>query len=165
MFILLLLLWIILNGKINVEILCIGVLLVSAISYFMYQYLGYTSSNDGKLLRKIAWGLWFLVVVTVEVVKSGIATLKFVVEKEINIQPQIVVFKVPIKNEFLKIILANAITLTPGTITLHIEEDRFYVHAFDYTLGQELQDSVLIKVLKKMEDDLENYGKEREVHE
>lgn len=165
MFILLLLLWIILNGKINVEILCIGILVVSAVSYFMYKNLGYSSSNDGKLMRKIAWGLWFLGIVVIEVVKSGLAVLKFVVEKDINIQPQIVVFRVPIKTDFLKMILANAITLTPGTITLHIEGDKFYVHAFDYTFGEELQGSVFITALKKIEDDLENYGKETEIHE
>lgn len=165
MFVLLLLLWIILNGKINVEILCIGILLVSAISYFMYQYLGYTSTNDGKLLKKIILGLWFLGIVVVEVVKSGVTVLRFVMEKDINIQPQIVVFSVPLKSDFLKIILANAITLTPGTITLDIKGDKFYVHAFDYTLGEELVDSIFVRALVKIEQDLEQNGKENKFHE
>ncbi len=162
MFVLLLLLWIILNGKINGEILVTGILLVSAVSYIMYRYLGYTSSEPGNLFRKIAWAMWFLWIVLVEVVKSGVAVLKFVMEKEIDIQPQIVVFRVPLKSEFLRIILANAYTLTPGTITLHLDGELFYVHAFDYTFGEDVVDSIMLKTLVKMEADLAEHSRKKE---
>lgn len=159
MFILLLLLWIILNGKINLEIICIGLLLVSAISYFMYQYLGYTSAAQGRLWRKIGWALWYLGIVFIEVIKSGVAVMKFVVAKEVDIQPQIVVFSVPLKSELMKIILANCITLTPGTITLNIEGDLFYVHAFDYTFGEDVADSSFHRLLLRIEEDLSKVEK------
>ncbi|MFI3253904.1 MAG: Na+/H+ antiporter subunit E [Eubacteriales bacterium] len=163
MFVLLLLLWIILNGKINMEIIVTGVLLVATISHLMYRYLGYAPSEPGNLLRKLCWALRFLAIVFVEVLKSGVAVLKFVMEKEIDIQPQIVVFSVPLKSEFLKIILANAYTLTPGTITLHIENDLFYIHAFDYTFGEDVVDSIMLKTLIKMEKDLEAHSKKEEM--
>lgn len=154
MFILLLLLWVILNGRITTEILCVGVVLVSGISHFMYKHLGYVPSGEGRLLRKIFWSLYFLVLLVVEVVKSGFMIMKFVMEKEIDIQPQIVVFPVKLKSEFLKIILAHSITLTPGTITLNIEDDLFYVHAFDYTFGEDVVDSSFHRLLLRIEEDL-----------
>lgn len=155
MFLLLLLLWILLNGKVNLEILLTGVILVWAISTFMYHHLGYVSSEQKHIFRKLAWAFLFVSVVVIEAVKSGLAVLKFVVAPDMDIQPQIVVFHVPLKSEFLRIILANAITLTPGTITINIEEQLFYVHAFDYTMGEDAVNTPMMQVLLKAEADLE----------
>ncbi len=154
MFILLLMLWIVLNGRITTEILCVGVVLVSGISHFMYKHLGYVPSAEGRFFRKLCWAVYFFGVLVVEVVKSGMMILQFVLAKEMDIQPQIVVFPVKLKSEFLKIILAHSITLTPGTITLNIEGDLFYVHAFDYTFGEDVVDSVFHRLLVKIEQDL-----------
>lgn len=162
MFFLLLLLWIILNGRITAEILIIGVVLVYGISNFMYKHLGYVSSEQKLVHRKIAWAFLYAVVLCVEVVKSGLAVIKFVVAKDLDIQPQIVVFRVPLKSELLRIILANSITLTPGTITINIENDIFYVHAFDYTLGEDVVNCAMLRILQKAEADIEK-AENREV--
>lgn len=155
MFLLLLLLWILLNGRLTLEIFLVGLVLVSVISSFMYKYLGYVPSEQGNYGKKIGWGVLYSGVLFVEVVKSGIAVLQFVLAKEVDIQPQIVMYRVPLKSELLKIVLANSITLTPGTITLQVEDDLFYVHAFDYTLGEDLIHSPMLKVLMRMEESLE----------
>lgn len=155
MFLLLLLLWILLNGKLTLEILLIGLVLVWAISAFMYKHLGYVPSDRENVLRKTGWALLYLVVLCGEVIKSGLTVLKFVTARKVDIQPQIVLFRVPLKTELLKIVMANSITLTPGTVTLHIEDEWFYVHVFDYTLGEELPDNVMLRLLMKMEADME----------
>lgn len=162
MFLLLLLLWILLNGKVNFEILCIGVVLVWAISNFMYHHLGYVSSEQKFIFRKLGWTFIFAGVVLVEAIKSGLGVLKFVLQREMDIQPQIVVFRVPLKSEFLRIILANSITLTPGTITLNVDGDLFTVHAFDYTMGEDVVNCPMMQVLMKAEMDIEK-AEQREV--
>lgn len=155
MYFLLLLLWILLNGRLTVEILCIGIVLVWGISAFMHNHLGYVPSEQKQILRKLAWAFLYGLVVCWEVVKSGIGVLEFVVARKVDIQPQIVVFRVPLKSEFLRIILANCITLTPGTITLNVEDDIFYVHAFDYTMGEDVVNSSMMRILMKAEADIE----------
>jgi multicomponent Na+:H+ antiporter subunit E len=44
------------------------------------------------------------------------------------IKPGIVKVKTTLKNEFAKTILANSVTLTPGTLTVEVDGDNFYVH-------------------------------------
>ena len=83
--------------------------------------------------------------------KSAIAVYKRVYSKKIEIQPQMVFFDVDIKSEFLRFVLANSITLTPGTITVDVDDNHFCVHALDYTLAEGIEDSVFIKMLKIME--------------
>jgi multicomponent Na+:H+ antiporter subunit E len=44
------------------------------------------------------------------------------------INPGIVKVKTKLKNEFAKTVLANSITLTPGTLTVEVDGEDFYVH-------------------------------------
>ncbi|MBE6877702.1 MAG: sodium:proton antiporter [Ruminococcaceae bacterium] len=151
MYILLLLFWIILNGKITAEILVFGVVIAAAIFWFMCKYLDYSPRYELCVARNTIWILTYFVVLVIEIFKSAIAVYKRVYSKKIEIQPQMVFFDVDIESEFLRFVLANSITLTPGTITVDVNDNHFCVHALDYTLAEGIEDSVFIKMLKIME--------------
>ena len=151
MYILLLLFWIILNGKITREILIFGVVLAAAIFWFMCKFLDYSPKYEMFVAKNFFWILTYFVVLVIEMFKSAIAVYKRVYSKKIEIQPQMVFFDVDIKSEFLRFVLANSITLTPGTITVDVDDNHFCVHALDYTLAEGIEDSVFIKMLKIME--------------
>lgn len=155
MYILLLLLWIAINGKCTLEILIFGLVIVSGVYLFMCRCLEYSPRSDTIVGKNILHTLVYIGALFVEVIKSSIAVLKFVLTPTIHFEPQIAVFHVDLKSEFLQTILANSITLTPGTITLNMEDGTFYVHALDYTLAQGLQDSIFVKLLTKMEQTME----------
>ena len=53
--------------------------------------------------------------------------------------PRVVTFKTYLKTDFAKFVLANSITLTPGTITMLIRGDVFHIH----TMSQFLEDDLL----------------------
>ena len=46
-----------------------------------------------------------------------------------RLRPQIVRFRTRLRGDVARVFLGNAITLTPGTITLDIDDDEFVVHA------------------------------------
>ncbi len=152
MYILLLLFWIILNGKITTEILLFGLVIAGAIYWAMCKFLDYSPKNDWFVAKNIIWILTYFVVLIIEIFKSAIAVYTRVYSRKIEIQPQIIFFDVDIESEFLRFVLANSITLTPGTITVDVDEKRFCVHALDYSLADGIEDSVFIKMLKKMEE-------------
>lgn len=151
MYILLLLFWIILNGKITAEILVFGVLLAAAIFWFMCKFLDYSPKYEICVAKNFIWILTYFVVLVIEIFKAAIAVYKFVYRRKIEIQPQMVFFDVDIKSEFLRFVLANSITITPGTITVDVDDNHFCVHALDYTLAEGIENSVFIKILKIME--------------
>ncbi len=152
MYILLFLLWILLNGRVTLEIVILG-LFISGFTYWvMCKFLEHNPKSDFRFIKNIFFILFYIVVLAVEIVKSSLQVMGFVFSKKIEIQPQIVFFKVPLKNDFLKTILANSITLTPGTITVSVDEDTFCIHALDYTLIEDMGNSRLYGLLKKMED-------------
>ena len=48
-------------------------------------------------------------------------------------------------------VLANSITLTPGTITIRMEGNEFYVHCLDKEFAEGMESSIFVELLSKME--------------
>lgn len=68
-----------------------------------------------------------------ELLASNIAVLRIVLRPRIRIQPGIVAFHTELRSEAAITCLANMITLTPGTLTLDVSEDRstLFIHTLD----------------------------------
>jgi multicomponent Na+:H+ antiporter subunit E len=66
-----------------------------------------------------------------EIAKSNVAVLKAALKPEIDITPRLVRVPVQAESDLSRCVFANSITLTPGTVTIEIEDDAFLVHALD----------------------------------
>jgi len=78
--------------------------------------------RPGYAIYYCLWLFW-------QIILSAWAVTKIVINPKFHNQSCIVKFKVKYPNIQSKVILANSITLTPGTITLKVEGDQFTVHA------------------------------------
>ncbi|MDF2678435.1 MAG: sodium:proton antiporter [Bacillota bacterium] len=57
-----------------------------------------------------------------------------------------------LKNEFNKTVLANSITLTPGTLTLDSTNDKLIIHCLDKEVAKGLENSKFEQMLLKKEE-------------
>jgi len=73
----------------------------------------------------------YLFVFLVALVKANFDVARRVISPSLPINPGIVKFKTNLKSEFAKMVLANSITLTPGTLTVDIIGDTYYIHWID----------------------------------
>ena len=150
MFILLFIFWILLNGKINLEITIIGLIICGLVYAFACLFLKFSFKKDMLYCKGLVLLLFYLVLLTIEVIKSNLNIITLIWSKK-EVEPKIRHFNVDLKTRFLRVIFANSITLTPGTITIDLEEDEFIVHALRYEYIDGIENSGLLKVLKKME--------------
>jgi len=65
--------------------------------------------------------------------------------------PKLAVFKTKLKTRAARVVLADCITLTPGTITVHLADDEYLVHCLDESMEDGLHDSAFERRLIKME--------------
>ena len=65
--------------------------------------------------------------------KANFDVAKRVINPNLPINPGIVSFETQLQNDFAKMVLANSITLTPGTLTIDVVDNMFYVHWIDVT--------------------------------
>ncbi len=126
-FILSLLFWLLLTFNLTIPNLIVGSLasmLCSAIFSRMYF------SNVGKFLQphRYFWFLVYLVIFIWECIKANFDVAYRVLHPAMPIKPGIVKVKTTLKSDFAKTLLANSITMTPGTITVDIIGDEFYIH-------------------------------------
>lgn len=81
------------------------------------------------------WG-WLLV----QVVKSNLAMLALLLQWRPALDPKILNVKITQTNDLGRAILANCVTLTPGTVTLEMHEDHMVVHALTASSAAELME-------------------------
>jgi len=78
--------------------------------------------------KRFIYILRYILVFSFELLKSNLKVAKIVLSPKMNINPGIVKFKTNLKSDMAKMLLANSITLTPGTLTVDVVDDIFYIH-------------------------------------
>lgn len=78
--------------------------------------------------RRLGVFLIYLFVLAKEVVKANLDVAYRVLHPRMPINPGIVTIRTRLSQDIAKLVLANSITLTPGTFTVDIIGDRLLVH-------------------------------------
>ena len=151
-FLLILALWIIFNGQITAEILILGIVFSSVIYLFLCKFLHFSFKTDITWLKKSGYIIEYLAVLFIEIVKANVCVGKMMLSSRDDVEPAIVKFTSGLKTEKARVILANSITLTPGTITVRLQFDEFTVHCLDKSLAAGLDSSIFVKLLERMEN-------------
>jgi len=79
-------------------------------------------------LKRILYSIAYLGILLVEIIKANFDVAYRVLHPKLPIRPGIVMIKTELKQDIAKMILANSITLTPGTFTLDVLGDTFLIH-------------------------------------
>lgn len=142
MFVILLLLWIIFNGRLAIDVIVSGVLISAVIGWFAMRFCGWGGKKKWKWSRVLPCFLSHCVLLVKEIFFSNLAVMKLILspKMEEKVHPQMVRFPVTLKTPFARMLLANSITLTPGTITVRLHPDTFVVHALTPDMGKDLDD-------------------------
>ena len=151
MYVLFFLLWIIFNGRITVEIVVFGLVISAAVYWFICKFMDFSPQRELMYLKKGGYLIQYLYYLVREIVLANFATMKLIGSSNRVVEPVLVEFDTHFKNDTSKFLLANSITLTPGTITVAINGDRFIVHCLDKSLAEGMDSSVFVKLLEKIE--------------
>ena len=153
MYVLFLLAWIIFNGNITLEILIFGVVIAAVMLAFMCKFMDYSLKKELNVYKKSIWFFMYVVLLIREIIKANLAIIPKILTIEEEMDPIIVKFRTSLKSDFTKMLLANSITLTPGTITVSLEEDEYTIHCLDTSLAEGLENSEFEKMLKKLDEE------------
>lgn len=124
--------WIVMSGKFDWFHLGMGVISSALVAGLSNDLL--FEGHSKKLVPnviKFALFLRYVMWLARQIVRANlhIAGLSLSLFPKKHLDPHIVKFRTSLKTDFARFVLANSITLTPGTVTVRIENDIFYVHA------------------------------------
>ena len=153
MFLVFLALWFIFNERMTVELLVIGLLVSALVDLFSIKILGMRYKGSLKRLARLTGGvfayIWRLIV---EIFKANASVIRLIVSPTLEVEPELHFFKTKLKSDAARVLLANSITLTPGTITCMLEDDKLCVHALDKSLAEGIENTDFEQKLLKLEE-------------
>lgn len=143
-------LWIFLSGHFTPLLLILGgvsVVLTVYISMRMdlVDHESYPIHISPKLPAFFVYIIFEIVLANIDVVKRI-----FKVGGK-NISPEFIEVPVPQKTDLGRAIYANAITLTPGTVSVDLGEDKVLVHALTKEAAEELLSGEMAKMIPDIE--------------
>jgi multicomponent Na+:H+ antiporter subunit E len=147
------LLWVIFNGNITLEICLFGIVIAAVIFAFTCKFMDYSIQKEKQNLKKIFKFFRYVCVLIMEIMKANLAVIHMILSEEEELEPTIVSFHSDMKTPAGRAFLANAITLTPGTITVSLEDSDYVVHCLDSDLAVGLDSSVFVDLLTDLEKD------------
>ena len=143
--------WIIFNGRVTVVIVLFGVVIAVLIFAFICRFMDYSISKELKFYKKAPLFCKYVWLLVKEIIKANISVCRMILTRKEIMEPVIVKVHTNLRTEIARVILANSITLTPGTITVSVTERELLVHCLDKSLAEGMEDSVFVKLLEKME--------------
>ena len=102
-------------------------------------------------MKKSGYFFRYILILIREIFKANMAVIHLILPDREEVEPVMSSFHTDLKTDMAKAILANSITLTPGTITVSMEENELVVHCLDKSMADGMEDSVFVKMLEKLE--------------
>jgi multicomponent Na+:H+ antiporter subunit E len=129
--------WLLLSGFFEPLLLGLGVLscvIVVSIAHRMD-----VNDHEGHPIH-LGWRiLTYWVWLAVEIVKASLDVARRIVDPRLPIHPVLVRVKAGQASELGQVIYANSITLTPGTVSMQIEDGEILVHAIAQEMADDLE--------------------------
>jgi multicomponent Na+:H+ antiporter subunit E len=125
--------WILLAGTAKQELVYGGLasLIISLLFLERLTILADINLN----IRALLYSIGYIFVFSWELIKSNFDVARRIISPKLPINPGIVKVKTKLKSPLGRAILANSITLTPGTLTVEIRDQYFYIHWIDVSVS------------------------------
>lgn len=143
--------WIIFNGKVTLEIVLFGVAIAVGMFWFICRFMDYSWKKEQIVYQTVPLFIQYILILIREIWKANGIVCRMILSRREVVEPVLVHVHTNLKSEMARMILANSITLTPGTITVSLTGDRLLVHCLDKSLAEGMEDSVFVTLLEKME--------------
>ena len=123
--------WVVFNGRLTLEIALFGVAVAGAVFAFVCKFMGYSLQKELRFYKKIPSFCQYLYYLVKEIIAANITVSRMILTRKEQMEPVIVHVRTDLKTETARMMLANSITLTPGTITVALTENDLLVHCLE----------------------------------
>ena len=141
--------WLLLSGIYTPFLLSLGVLSCGLVVW-LAQRMGLLDDdvpNIGLLLRFFAYLPWLIG----EIAKANIDVIKRTLSPQLPISPTLFRVRCTQRSDLGRVIFANSITLTPGTVAIMVEDDYIEVHALSQETADDLTKGVMDQRVSRVE--------------
>lgn len=151
MFMVLLALWLIFAGGFSLTNCILGAVASGLVTLLCRKFMGGRPVPLRKVLDKAGKTALYLLMLLKEIVLANLAVLKLLYSRK-RVRPLLLRFRSPLRSDGANTLVANSITLTPGTITVDVGNGEFCVHALDRSLAEGIESCSFLEKAKELEE-------------
>lgn len=122
--------WILFTGSFDITSLVLGAsfsLIVAVLTYD--SFIAESEAAWKSLVPRLHWGIAYLFILLYRLYLSSFQVFFSMITRRYN--PRVVHFRTRLRSEIARSAVATSITMTPGTMTLELDEDHLVVHWLD----------------------------------
>ncbi len=150
-FILLMAFWLLISASTHWQHILVGAIFSLILTVF-WSNLNISAVNRTNFTILQAFLLIkYFVHLVIEIVIANISVAMIVLNPRLPISPGIVIMRCDLERSLLRVLYVNSITLTPGTITVELEDNLLIVHALTEDVAHGVEDWALNRRLMEME--------------
>ncbi|MBL03693.1 MAG: hypothetical protein CL486_09330 [Acidobacteria bacterium] len=135
--------WLILSGRFDIGHVTTGLFCACLITFLTTGWLRQPSASLGARpsVDGVSWVSFFLYLpwLGAQIVLANLHVARVVLSPNLPVNPSLVRTPVNESNTYARLVLANSITLTPGTVSLDLTEKEIVVHALTSTTAASVQ--------------------------
>ncbi|MHB8788377.1 MAG: Na+/H+ antiporter subunit E [Desulfobulbaceae bacterium] len=122
------LVWLLLNNSVAPGQLLLGAILALALPLFTVRFW-----PDRPRLRKPLMLMRYIAVLFWDIILANLTVARLILGPTARLRPAFIRLPLELRNEFAIVVLANTISLTPGTVSSDLSPDRrtLLIHALD----------------------------------
>lgn len=142
--------WLLNSGYYTLLILSLGLISIALVLYLAHRMdvVDHESQPLHLTLKMPGYHLWL----AKEIILSNISVVKHIWLGNETISPVLTTIKASQKTDMGKVIYANSITLTPGTVAVDLVGDQITVHALSRNNIEALQAGEMDRRISRLED-------------
>jgi multicomponent Na+:H+ antiporter subunit E len=122
--------WLLISGHYTALILLLGLAAIALVLVIAHQMDVIDHESQPIYLTPNIFGYYFWLIKVI--IQSNISVVKHIWLGNKSISPTLKKIKIGQKTDMGKVIYANSITLSPGTVAIDVQDDEIIVHALLY---------------------------------
>ncbi|MDH5562168.1 MAG: Na+/H+ antiporter subunit E [Nitrospirota bacterium] len=125
--------WLVLSGRYDLFHLIIGFIVACGVAWLNTGY-SHAAFQQFPWVRSVLYVPWLFL----RIVQSSLHLTKLILTRSLPIHPKLISYRSHLQHQGAIVLLANSVTLTPGTITVELNGNHLLVHAIDEVAAEDL---------------------------
>ncbi len=150
-FSLLLAFWLLISASVHWQHILVGVIFCFILTVFWSNLSISENIKTGFSFKQLYMLIKYFIFLGIDIIVANINVAVIVLNPQMPISPGIVIMRCDLERSLSRVLYVNSITLTPGTITVELEDNLLIVHALTKDVAHDVEDWALYRRLIEVE--------------
>lgn len=144
--------FILLNSRVTLEVVLVGIVVCALADVLACRSLGWDTKKSRRVLFLLPEILSYAVILVWEILKANAAVLRVILDPKMKeLDPILFTLPSDLESDFARTVLADSITITPGTYTVAVDNGDLRIHCLGQSFYLEEMQLVFQRRLVKIE--------------